>query len=92
MAACSPTGKPRTTASPNSPEIDADVAVRGLRRVADMEHEEAMAAINRHLRPGFEVLLFFPWESDYERRADMHLRHHQSRSRRLRSIRRSLRF
>lgn len=37
----------------------ADVVVRGLRTVGDMEHEQTMAAMNRSLDPDFEVLTLF---------------------------------
>ena len=39
--------------------LDADVVVRGVRGAADVDHEQPMAALNRRLHPGFEVVLFF---------------------------------
>ena len=37
----------------------AGVVVRGLRTPGDLEHEQPMAALNRSLDPGFEVVTFF---------------------------------
>lgn len=40
-------------------KLGADVVVRGVRGSPDLEHEQPMAALNRSLHPGFEVILFF---------------------------------
>ena len=40
-------------------KLGADVVVRGVRGPGDLEHEQPMAALNRSLHPGFEVVLFF---------------------------------
>jgi pantetheine-phosphate adenylyltransferase len=38
---------------------DADVVIRGVRDTADLDHERAMAAMNRTLAPGFAALMLF---------------------------------
>ena len=40
-------------------ETGADLVVRGIRTVADLEHEQGMEAINRRLYPDFEAMTFF---------------------------------
>ncbi len=40
-------------------ELGADVVVRGLRSVADLEHEQSMAAANRRLDPDYEIVCLF---------------------------------
>ncbi len=40
-------------------DLSADVVIRGLRTMGDMEHEQTMAAMNHSLDPEYEVLVFF---------------------------------
>ncbi len=41
-------------------DLGATAVLRGVRSQADLEHEQAMAALNRVLCPGFEVVALFP--------------------------------
>ncbi len=41
-------------------ELGATAVLRGVRSQADLDHEQAMAALNRVLSPGFEVVVLFP--------------------------------
>lgn len=41
-------------------EIGVSVVLRGLRAVADFEHEYQMALMNRHLSPGLETMFMVP--------------------------------
>ncbi len=41
-------------------ELGATAVLRGVRSQTDLEHEQAMAALNRVLSPGFEVVVLFP--------------------------------
>lgn len=41
-------------------DLGATAVLRGVRSGTDLEHEQAMAALNRVLSPGFEVVVLFP--------------------------------
>jgi pantetheine-phosphate adenylyltransferase len=41
-------------------DLGATAVLRGVRSPSDLEHEQTMAALNRVLSPGFEVVVLFP--------------------------------